>query len=133
VDEPKPAPVMDTSPPPGLDRYARRVWRRLAPILSRLGLLTEADHETFCLLCESWGRWERARRRLKIVLRADAEEATAKRLALIRSAERSVEHAEESFHRLGTLFGLSPASRSRLSVALPASDEEEVAKRFFGY
>ncbi len=68
-DEPKPRPLVP-DPPPGMDYYALRAWRRLAPILERLGLLTEADTEMFISLCDAWGRLERARRRLKMVLRA---------------------------------------------------------------
>lgn len=69
-DEVKPPPVVELRPPSGMDRYALRAWRRLAPLLQRLGLLTEVDLEMFISLCDVWGRLERARHRLKLVLRA---------------------------------------------------------------
>lgn len=59
-----------------MDRYALKAWRRLTPILQRLGLLTEADTEMFTLLCDAWARVERARRRLTMVLRAPIVEET---------------------------------------------------------
>jgi P27 family predicted phage terminase small subunit len=127
--EPKPAPVMDLSPPAEVLGHARKIWTRLAPLLSRLGLLTEADSEQFAALCNAWGRYQLARRRLKVVLKTTkvkgASNTLAKRLALIRTAEVSVERAEFAFRTLAVEFGLSPASRSRLNVQVPGSDHDE--------
>jgi P27 family predicted phage terminase small subunit len=52
-----------------MDYFARQLWRRVGPMLTRLGLLTEADLEMFSTLCDAWGRLKRARQRLKVVLR----------------------------------------------------------------
>lgn len=75
-NEVAPQPIIP-KPPASIDRYARHAWHRLSPILKRLGLLTEADAEMFFALCEAWGRWERARRRLTLVLRSMNVEESA--------------------------------------------------------
>ena len=38
--------------PPELDEEARKVWKKLAPILTRIDLLTKADRDAFALLCQ---------------------------------------------------------------------------------
>jgi len=40
------------SMPRGLDREAANTWRRLAPRLHRLGLLTEIDGDALAILCQ---------------------------------------------------------------------------------
>lgn len=123
ANEPRPTEIAAPKPPAGMDRYAKRAWVRLTPILERLGLLTESDLETFTALCHAWGRYERALRRLKQVeKRADVFDD----LDTIRRAEVSVEKAESSFRLLATEFGLSPASRSRLSVETQGDEDESI-------
>lgn len=54
-DEPKPrpqAPVM----PEWLDAMGVYVWKKLAPVLERNGLLTEIDGDQFANLCQAQGR-----------------------------------------------------------------------------
>jgi len=51
-NHPQPRPII-ASPPKGLDPRARSMWRRLAPILVRAGLLTELDLMAFAILCEN--------------------------------------------------------------------------------
>lgn len=114
ANEPKPVPVAPEMPK-DLDRYGKQAWRRLAPILERLGLLTEADLETFVAYCEAYSRYVRAVQRYrKVVKQVDPIEG----IDIIRRAELSVEKAEHSLRLLGIEFGLSPAARSRLSVEM---------------
>lgn len=122
-----PVPVLSTDPPPGLDVYARRAWREYAPMLTRLGLLTEADRQAFRALCIASSRFERAWVRLQRAYRGkDGDE--------IRRAEVSVERAEHSQRQLWAEFGMTPAARSRLDVyAPPAEDEQdEFARKYLG-
>ncbi|MBE3589874.1 MAG: phage terminase small subunit P27 family [Firmicutes bacterium] len=102
---------------------AKRKWAALAPRLERLGLLTEADADTFGAYCEAWSRYVDACRRLRRVLRTNPEDAVS-----IRKAEVSVEKAEHSMRLLAMEFGLSPAARSRID--LPPQDEDDDFERF---
>jgi P27 family predicted phage terminase small subunit len=117
--EPKPAPVAPP-PPAWLDRRARATWRKYAPMLERLGLLTEADGESFAAYCQAVSRYVTAVKRLKKVGREAPDD-----IELIRKAEVSVEKAEQSMRLLGNEFGLTPAARSRIDVAPEASDAGE--------
>jgi P27 family predicted phage terminase small subunit len=126
-ETPKPRPVAP-KPPKGLSPHGRAFWRSVAPVLQRLGLLTELDGMAFQVLCETHARGEYARRRLRMLERRLRQATTLEQLALIRKAEVSVERAEHAFRQLAAEFGLTPAARSRLDVYAPTggvSDEDE--------
>ena len=63
--EPAPARATDLSPPPELTGVAAEEWRRLAPKLSRLGLLTEIDDRALIGYCVTWARWLEAEAHLR--------------------------------------------------------------------
>lgn len=139
-NEPRPAPIAPRMPL-GLEPTARRTWRRLSPILEKVGLLTVADREQFAALCQAWARYDVASARLRRTLELEAAGQEAREVwgpveqhemaGRIRTAEVSVERAELCFRLLANEFGLSPAARSRLNVQPPASEEafEEYLQR----
>lgn len=136
--EPMPRPIAPPMPV-GLGPVARRTWRRLAPILERLGLLAETDGERFAALVGAWERYVRASRRLREVetfARARRRERASKRggfrpvdlsveIAQIRAAEVPVERAEHAFRILASEFGLSPLARGRLSISTDEREEDD--------
>lgn len=127
-----PAPATWTTPPRGLDVHARRCWRQYAPMLLRLGLLTEADGQAFVLLCQTWARHERAQARLRAVYRQKPK-VTIEAIEYIRKAEVSVEQASRELRQLWSEFGMTPAARSRLDVyAPPLETEVDEYERVFG-
>ena len=50
-NEPMPRPITPEIPD-DLDDNAKKVWQRVAPMVGRLGLLTEVDGEMFGGLCQ---------------------------------------------------------------------------------
>ena len=64
TSEPKP-PAADLDPPTWLDGAAVEEWRRLAPMLNKLGLLTEVDSQAFAAYCQTWARWREAEDKIK--------------------------------------------------------------------
>src|SRR5215475_4281654 len=64
TDEVQPAVGDKLKCPSWLHKHARAKWRELAPILLRLGLLTEADGESFAIACQTWAEWRLAVERL---------------------------------------------------------------------
>lgn len=129
---PKPHPITSAMPK-GLSRHARAFWRSVAPVLGRLGLLTELDGMAFSILSETHARCELARARLRRVERRLGRATTLEQLALIRKAEVSVERAEHAFRLLAAEFGLTPASRNRLDVVAPTgalSEEDEFFEKY---
>lgn len=117
--EPKPVPLAP-DPPSWLDRTGKATWRKYAPMLERLGLLTEADGDSLAAYCQAVSRYVAAVKRLKKVVRENPDD-----IELIRKAEISVEKAEQSVRLLGNEFGLTPAARSRIDVPLEAANDAE--------
>ena len=122
-NEPKPKSATVGKAPSGMDTYARKAWERLVPVLEPLEMLTEADIETFTILCNAYGRYERSIRRLKKV---EKQVDHLEDIDVIRKAEVSVEKAEQAYRMLAIEFGLSPASRSRISVGTKAKEAETI-------
>ena len=52
ADEPRPRPVRPTIPA-AIDAAAKRHWKKIAPVLERIGLLTEADGAALAAICQS--------------------------------------------------------------------------------
>ncbi len=107
-NEPEPAVVEDLKPPTGLDRYGKEAWKRNAPVLQRLGLLTEADVDALMAYCMAYSRWRRANIALRSVKPDAADE--------YRKVAVTVEKAEQSMRLFAGEFGMTPSSRSRLQV-----------------
>lgn len=83
-----------------------RVWNEYAPILRRLGVLTDADAETFAQWCT-----------LAAMFRKNPVVMPAGKIARMDA--------------IAQRFGLDPSSRSRMNVA-PPTDGQTDEERFFG-
>lgn len=104
--------------PPWLDSEAKREWRRLAPELFRLGLLTCVDGDSFACYCQAWAEFKWATETLTREGRILTAEKTGYQqphpaVAMQRSAGKALQ-------AFGALFGLSPSARARLQVEPPA-------------
>lgn len=80
----------------GLD-FAREQWAELAPLLSRVGLLTEGDRPALALLCEAYA-----------LTRLDPLDYKARSLYLKALGE----------------FGLTPSSRARIKAPLKPEQDK---------
>ena len=105
-----------------LDADAKKVWRQVVPPLRAMGVLTRIDGKAVARYCTSWVRWRRAIEFIRehgevYPLKDDAgkirylqqfpQVAIASRLAL-------------ELTRLEQEFGMTPASRTRISVPVSA-------------
>jgi P27 family predicted phage terminase small subunit len=119
ANEPKPSPIAPR-PPEYLTGKALSVWQELAPKLERLGILTEVDGLAFSALCIEWAEYVKLRT-------AEGEsiqtfESGAKQVA----PEVSVSHkCLTQLIKLFGEFGLTPSSRSRLSIS-PEDDVDDM-------
>lgn len=104
TNEPQPKPSKGR-PPTWLSDPAKTLWKKLAPELLRVGILAVADEEVFACYCQNVARLARMERELKggkaILDRADM--MTIKDLQLL-------------IVKIGAEFGLTPSSRSRITV-----------------
>jgi len=118
-EEPDPVPTVPSCPP-HLSEDAKREWERVAPLLEKLGLLSEIDRGALALYCQAWGRW------------LEAEEALKKYGVMVKSPNgfpmqspylALANKAMEQMRAMLTEFGMSPSSRTR-AQALPPEDDD---------
>jgi len=122
--EPETKPAIPRCPE-HLGPEAKREWRRLAPQLARMGLLTRIDRAALALFCQAWARW------------VEAEEALKRYGVMVKSPNgfpmqspylAVANKAMEQMRALLAEFGMSPSSRTRVH-ATPQVDEEDPMER----
>jgi P27 family predicted phage terminase small subunit len=128
-NEPQPERAIPACPK-GLTSAAKKEWKRISKDLYALGLLSNIDQVTLAMYCQAWAHW------------LDAVEKLEKE-GMIRYTEKGypiqnpyfsiVNKSYQQIKGMLAEFGMSPASRSRIS-ALPGDpdpDEKDEGK-FFG-
>lgn len=125
--EPKPAVGVIRAPRGMLEGEGARLWRQLAPMLRDLGVYTEADRTALAVMCQHYELAQEAWR----TLREDGLiQVNAKSGAMMRHPAAAIyrENAQ-AFLRAAVEFGLTPSSRSKLSVE-QGSEDDLVAQLF---
>ena len=124
-NEREPQPMPGVPEMPCLSREAAREWKRMVPILLRLGILTIADGPALALYCAAFAHWKQAERELQSS--SDLASDKARRLHSI--ADKSMKFAKSML----TEFGLTPASRPCLACILPMNqvDPDDPANEYF--
>lgn len=111
-DEPQPDGLMELpSPPSWLNRHGRKKWRELGPELIEMGLLTELDLPAFEALCAHYGAMVEAAHLLKDGVLIEGERGMVKHPAAQIHRDNSA-----AFARYCSMFGITPADRSRVGV-----------------
>ena len=127
TNEPKPDPVAPKCPA-WLHKDAKKEWKRIAPQLEKLGLLTQVDMAALAGYCESWAQYKRSiefihkhgevypikddEGRVKYLQQVPQVSIANKALANIRAA--------------ATQFGLSASDRGRIQVPGMEDREDEM-------
>ena len=120
--EPKPRPIIPKCPK-HLTPEARRQWRMLAPMMHRIGVLTEADGAAFGDLCQAVGNWVE----LSTSIRDAKEPYLVAKNMVDYLGNAYVEHkpnplygmldkAADRVHKLCSSFGMTPASRAKITI-----------------
>jgi P27 family predicted phage terminase small subunit len=119
--EPKPCAVRPRMPK-HLDKAAQREWRRLAPMLERMGVLTEADGIALANLC------------VDCSILQQAQESLSKTGLLSKSGRSGLIHQSPLLNIIAITtdrvtrglreFGLTPASRSRIQTNAEGSMDD---------
>jgi P27 family predicted phage terminase small subunit len=118
-NEPKPKQERPACPP-DLSKVARKEWRRIVPILEGLGILTRVDRAALAAYCESWARWREAERKIaetNLVIKTKSGNVIENPYYSISKRER------ELMHKFLIEFGMTPSSRSKLSVHAREADD----------
>ena len=117
-NEPKPKPATgELKAPAWMNSDGKKMWKRLASQMQRIGLLTEADLESFTMLCQSYGDYVEGVKDMKkngkyctYTNKAGAENEVERPVA------RATHRAYERYKSLCAEFGLTPASRSKIEI-----------------
>jgi P27 family predicted phage terminase small subunit len=109
--------------PSWLSKEAKREWKRIAPELERLGLLTQIDATALAAYCTAYARWREAE---EIIAK---EGMTYENERLGRIAQRpEVAIARQMMAQVRafcTEFGLTPSARGRMTMPEAPNDDED--------
>jgi P27 family predicted phage terminase small subunit len=112
--EPERLPVAP-DPPPFLGTYAMEEWRRVAPGLHQLCLLSTFDIMPFAAYCLAYARWREAQEELaQESLLMPVKEGHVRRNPLTVIAH---EAAADKL-KFASEFGMTPAARARISAGI---------------
>lgn len=118
-NEPKPKPEMPKCPH-WLDKEAKREWKRVAPELHRLGLLTVVDRTALAAYCQLYARWRKAEEAIRGKgMSFKTESGYESSIPEIKIAERTL----QLIKAFCAEFGMTPSSRG--SMQLPGQKEED--------
>jgi P27 family predicted phage terminase small subunit len=112
TQEPTPTALPNPTAPEWLDGEAKAEWVRLAPILGRLGLITETDTNALAAYCEAWATWKTATQQIRkygMVLKSKDSD--------IPKVSPFVKIAHNALLQMRALlleFGMTPSSRVRM-------------------
>lgn len=125
---PKNEPTPDAKLPPAprhLSDEARREWRRIGRELERLGLVSQIDRALLTAYCSAWGRLVEA----ETMLRKYGSVVKTPNGMLVQSPYlQIVNKATEQLAKIAPEFGMSPSSRSRVSVPTQAPADDPFAR-----
>jgi P27 family predicted phage terminase small subunit len=126
--EPKPR-GLPACPTDNLSPLAQIEWRRVCRELHRCGLLTTVDRAALSIYCANWARWTEAEDNV----RKFGEVIKSPKGYPIQNPYLSIANrAEELMLKTSIEFGMTPASRSKVSSQpLPDGDDESEAESYF--
>ena len=132
-DEPKPKPVLEKEIQKHfkLEKEAKKVAKRLVPVLSNMGVLTEADIDVFWILCLIRARLTAINNFIRdenksLVQATEKPAADGGVMYEIKASPYAVMEKQyfELFRKFAKEFGLTPVGRIGLSVKKPKEKDE---------
>jgi P27 family predicted phage terminase small subunit len=131
-------------PMPKLSVEARREWKRIVPELLQLGVLTVVDGKALAGYCHAYARWQQAERevtRYGLIVREPVLRDGKPIRGIVRLKRNPAVtvsfDAQKIMKSFLVEFGMTPSSRSRLSVLTPLKPDDRKAnpaeKYFSGF
>jgi P27 family predicted phage terminase small subunit len=100
---------------------AKKEWKRVAPQLEKLGLISQMDRAALAVYCQAYARWVQAEEKIKALGEAGLIEETPSGYKQIAVWLQISNRAVEQMHKFMCEFGMSPSSRSRVTAS-PQTD-----------
>lgn len=136
--EPKPRSAAPKCPS-HLDAEAKTEWRRMVKELEAIGLLTLLDRAALAAYCQAWSRWVAAEANVQkfgpvlsqvvpAVFYRDGSQKSAEETKLY--ANPYVRIANTALAQMRAFlveFGMTPSSRTRLSVSKPDTEKDALS------
>ena len=132
--EPQPT-VAEPEPPVHLDKKAKSVWKKLAPQLLELKLLTEIDGAAFGMLCQQISRIDSIHK----FINKNNQSLIQEKITIDGSGQEHSEYKPSAyvvmekqyyqiFRQFAKEFGLTPVGRVGLTVGAPnkTGDDENI-------
>jgi P27 family predicted phage terminase small subunit len=130
ANEPEPE-VAIPEPPDSLSPEAREEWDRISEELAMLGLLTRIDRVALAIYCEMWADFTEA----SLKIREHGKVIRTKSGNVVENPYYSIrKRSAEILRGYLTEFGMTPASRCRISVPEPQpqrTEADRTAEQFF--
>jgi P27 family predicted phage terminase small subunit len=127
--EPKPRPL-SPSCPKWLRREAKKEWKRIAPQLERIGLLTEIDGTALAGYCQSYAKWKEAEEYISkngFAYNIPKRDEEGEIISLYVAQWPQVSIAKQCLDQIKAFcaeFGMTPSSRSRMEVNVPKEEDD---------
>lgn len=119
-DEPKPK-VQTPTCPAHLSKAGRTEWRRIAPLLTNIGIMTKVDRAALAAYCQSYARWVEAEK--KVAERGEVVKTTNDNI-VINPYLSVANKAMDNMRKFLVEFGMTPSSRSRISAEKQDDDSD---------
>lgn len=115
-NEPDPRAALPTCPS-HLCPAAKAEWKRVGHEMKELGMLSKLDRSVFAGYCQAYGRWVEAERKLnEMPMLLKMPSGYIQQNPWLTIANKQL----ELMLKFGSELGLSPSTRSRVSVTKPA-------------
>lgn len=130
-NEPKPQKDKSLTPPKWLGAEAKKEWRRVVPELDRLGLYTMLDKAILEGYCRAYAKWKEAEQFIMehgVSYKIPKKDADGKVVSIYVAQWPEVAIAKQSLDQVRAFcseFGMSPSSRSRMSLPGDKDDDRE--------
>ena len=125
-NEPQPQPALPACPS-FLNAAAKAEWKRIAPKLRDLGLLTHLDRAALASYCQAYGRWKEAEEAVTSLL-VKTKQGGVIQNPLLGIANRAMDQMNRALVELG----MTPSSRTRVAAAKDDSDRQDKQNYFTG-
>lgn len=116
-------------PPAFLDSVAKNEWKRLAPKVYGVGILTDADVASFAAYCESYSQWVAAVKAVQ-ARKPDKKSPAPLTFETDKGYQQQVpeigiaNNAKKQMLAFAREFGLTPSSRLDNATATSSEDKE---------
>jgi len=114
-NQPEP-PVKIPKPPIKLGKLARRHWKYIVPLLEELGVLAAIDSSALAAYCQTFEQWEELEELKKADDRLPVDDENKLSLKDSLSIGRLLIQVRNQMRMMLAEFGMTPASRGRVSV-----------------